>query len=447
MVKKWTKTQFKEAFKRGLGSSYLMLKESKNREKYMDIVLWCCLRNTCYDMQCEGGRGGFLYQAICLYEDKSYFEGAIIRRFMQKNLDTGLFGQLCELLYLFAADGSIKAKEAINEKYNALLGSLSRRNNPTVQENLEWLCVWLTSLDGFSAFKSIVIQLGKCAFNNGEAADMDWFYSHAKNKFGAKRVDTFLQSNAAKSDYVKAFLNSVSQTTIHDRHGVEPPALEELIEAAKEKESGFRSRGLALRFSRAATEEDLLKLAEYAVQETDLEIKLELLWTFRKVRFPLDEQFIFELTQSDNKTIRDVAFEMLQHLPSDRIHGYAINLIKQKKELANALSLLCYCFKSEDETILLEGIQSLPVTYEDGEWHGVFVDAEKLIDNRLLKMNSSLFTYMYRQTLCSYCRYKLIKIMSKRKMLPKEILEECVHDSYEDTRDFAVRKLGKKPGK
>lgn len=168
-----------------------MLKESNNREKYMDIVLWCCLRNTRYDMQCEGGRGSFLYKAICLYEDKSCFEEAIIRKFMQKNLDTGLFSQLCELLYLFAAEGSTKPRETLYEKYNALLGLLSRRNNPAVKESLEWLCVWLTSLDGFSAFKSIVMHLGEYAFNNGEATDTDWFYSNAKNKFGVKRVDTF----------------------------------------------------------------------------------------------------------------------------------------------------------------------------------------------------------------------------------------------------------------
>ncbi|KUP25427.1 hypothetical protein [Paenibacillus sp. DMB5] len=447
MGRKWAKTQFKEAFKRGLGSSYLMLKESNNREKYRDIVLWCCLRNTCYDTQCEGGRGSFLYQAIFLYENKDYFEEAIIRKFMQKNLDMGLFSQLCELLYLFAADGSMKAREALYEKYNALLGSLSRRNSSAVRESLEWLSVWLTSLDGFPAFKSIVIQFGEYSLNNSEAVNMDWFYSNAKNKLGAKRVDTFLQSNAAKSDYVKAFLNSVIHTVMQNERSVEPPTLEKLIEAAKEKQSRFRSRGLALRFSRTATEDELLRLAEYAVQETDLEIKLELLWTFKKVRFPLDEQFIFELTESDNEAIRDVAFEMLQHVPSDRIHGYAIDLIKQRKELANALSLLCYCYTAEDETILLEGIQSLPVTYEDGEWHGVFMDVEKLLDNRPVKMNSSLFIYMYRQTLCSYCRHKLIKRMSKRKILSQEILEECVNDSYEDTRDFAVRKLGKKPGK
>jgi hypothetical protein len=266
--RKLTKTQFKEAFKRGLGNPFIELKESNNREKYKDIVLWTCLRNTCYDMQCEGGRGS-------------------------------------------------------------------------------------------------------------DTVDMDWFYSNSKNKFGDKRVDTYLQNNAIKSEYINAFLKSISHSEIQNRREVNPPTLEELIKTAREQRS--RSRGLALRFAKVATEDDLIELAKYAVEETNLEIKLEILWTFRKVRFPMNEQIIFELAESDNPSIREIAFEMLQHLPSDLIHDFAINLIQQKKELANALSLLCYCYETEDETILFEGIQSLKISYKDGGWHGVFMDVEDLL--------------------------------------------------------------------
>ncbi len=109
--------------------------------------------------------------------------------------------------------------------------------------------------------------------------------------------------------------------------------------------------------------------------------------------------------------------------------------------MANALSLLCCCYKSEDETVLLEVVQSIKVSYEDGEWHGAFMDVESLLDNRSIKINPSIFIYIYRQTLCSYCRHTIIKSMSKRKILSQEILEECLHDSYEDTRKFAIRKL------
>jgi len=59
-----TKRKFKEAFRRGLGSTYLELKSCNHIDDYKDVVLWCCLHDTCYDSQCEGGRGIYLYNAI-----------------------------------------------------------------------------------------------------------------------------------------------------------------------------------------------------------------------------------------------------------------------------------------------------------------------------------------------------------------------------------------------
>ncbi len=435
--RKRTKAQFREDFKRGLGRSYIELKESKSREKFKDVVLWACLRNTCYDMQCEGGRGIYLYRAICLYEDKCYFEDAIIRKYRQKNLDSWLFSQLCELLYLFAEDGSVKAKEILYEKYNTLLALLSAPVNRTVVDNFEWLCVWLTSLDGFSAFKSIVKQVGAVIIKESYPLNMDWFYSNAKNKFGEKRIDAYLQKSAIKLDHVEAFLSSVAYPRMYNKQDAVPPTAEDMIRAAKKKQG----LALALCFSKVATEDDLLTLAKCAMEETDLEIQLQLLWVFRKVRFPLDERLIFELAECADPSIRDVAFEMMEHLPSPMIHDYAIKRINQKKELGNALSLLSVCYRSEDENVLLEGIQSLTVSYDSGEWHGVYMNVEKLIENRSVKINSSVFVYMYRQTLCSYCRHSLLKQMSKRKALSQAMLEECLYDSYEDTRRFAMRKL------
>ncbi len=438
-LKEPTKTQFKEDFKRGLGSSYIQLKDSNNREKYRDIVLWCCIHNTCYDMQCEGGRGSFLYNAISLFEDKSFFEEAIIQRFMRKNIETWLFDQLCELLYLFSLDGSTKAREALHTKYNRLLELVFHKRDRDQEENLEWLSTWLTSLDGFTGFKNMAQQFGEYAFKNTDGWSMDWFYSNAKNKFGAKRVDMYLQKNATKSPYIQAFLESVSDQRIQHRSDDPPLTLARLVEAARKRQS----RGLAIRFGKVATNNDLIELAKYAIAEANPLIKLELLWAFRKVRFPLDEQWVFELTESDHPELRDIAFDMLVHLPSDRTHDYAIRLMLEKKELGNALSLLCSCYRNEDEELLFQGIKGLDISYEEGDWHSVFMSIEHLLDNRSFKISPALCIYIYRQTLCSVCRNRLIQKMSKRNMLPPAILEECLYDSYEDLRRWARRKQKK----
>ncbi|MDI4648039.1 hypothetical protein [Cohnella hashimotonis] len=243
------------------------------------------IRNTCYDMQSEGGRGIFLYEAIGLFEDRDFFEQAIIQRFMRKNLDAGLFNQLCELLDSFSMDGSMKARDTLYEKYRILLGTLSQRTTRKQKNNLEWLCIWLTSIDEFSAFKSIVTQLGERILENSKSVQVDWFYANSKNKFGDKRVDKYLQKNAAKSEQINAFLMAVSPSETPNKEGIPAPTLENLIQTARE--NPIRSRMLSLRYAKVATDTDLVKLAKRAIEESDLATKLGLLWTFKKVRFPL----------------------------------------------------------------------------------------------------------------------------------------------------------------
>jgi hypothetical protein len=441
-----TKSQFKEAFRRGLGSAYIELKNCSSLEKYKDIVLWCCLHNTCYDMQCEGERGIYLYDSISLYEDRNPFEEAIIKKFMNKKLDTWVFDQLCNLLCRFAMDGSLRARDALYGKYDKLFTLLSSKRDIsslcTERDNFEWLCVWLTSLDGFRAFKRIVEQIGEffISAKDTNIFNLDWFYANAQDKFRKKRVDNYMRNSASKNKAVEAFLNEIESFESHNPQSIDSPSLKQLMEACSES-AGYRSRGIALHFARTALAEELIELAQVALKETNLDIKLGLLWAFRKVPFPLDERYIFELAESDNKSIREIAFDMMQHLSSDKIHDYAIKLIKEKKEMVNSLSLLCHCYQPEDETLLAEGVKGLSVTYNYGGWHGVFMDVKDLLDKHPYKFDPSLFIHIYQQTLCSSCRALLVQSMYKQKILPRKILEECLYDSYEDTRKFATLKL------
>lgn len=443
--------QFKEALRRGLGSAFIELKACNSREKYKDVVLWCCLHNTCYDSQSEGNRGKYLYDAISLFDDKSFFEEAIINKFTKKNLESCLFEWLCSLLFQFAKGGSLRARTVLYEKYDALFKLLTnskRINNTLFLKNteFEWLCIWLISLDGFRAFKGIVDRVGNyyISAKDTKNIDLEWFYTSAKDQFGEVRVDKYLKNDSAKNKAVSAFLKEIESINRNEPYQPDAaPSLKEYIDACRET-SGYRCRGIALRFARTASMEDLTELARVVIQETNLKIKLELLWPFRKKPFPLDESSIFELTKSNDKAIRDIAFEIMQNTPSDRVHEYAVMLLREKKEIVNALSLICSCYKSTDEELLLEGIKSLAVTNSSSEWHGVFMNVENLLDRHSYRFGLSLFENVYRQTMCSYCRANLVQKMFKRKILPIEILEECLYDSYEDTRKFSARKLRNK---
>ena len=49
-----SKADFKKYMKQGLGRCALCLEEADNVDKYKEIVLFGCLHNLSYDMQCEG---------------------------------------------------------------------------------------------------------------------------------------------------------------------------------------------------------------------------------------------------------------------------------------------------------------------------------------------------------------------------------------------------------
>jgi hypothetical protein len=95
-----TKKQFRHAFLRGNGSALLELQMCENPQKYQDIIHYGCLHNTTYDMQCNGYRGWYLHQAVCLVNSESIIQ-AIIERYSRSYSDLWLFSQHTAFLRFF----------------------------------------------------------------------------------------------------------------------------------------------------------------------------------------------------------------------------------------------------------------------------------------------------------------------------------------------------------
>jgi hypothetical protein len=167
-----TKNEFKHNFFRGLGSAIVEIEKCSDKSQYKDIVLYACLNNTTYDMQCEGDRGYYLYNSINILNQTDEFEKCIIDRFFNIRDDHWLFEQLTSLLYYFAEDGSKKARDALYTKYEFLYQKLIKmRKQKSIcfeSDVFEWLSVWLTSLDGLKAFRKISFDIGLQILNGKE---------------------------------------------------------------------------------------------------------------------------------------------------------------------------------------------------------------------------------------------------------------------------------------
>lgn len=139
-----TKKQFKYDMQRGLGSCILALKESKDLEKYQDIIIWGCKHDLAYDTQCEGTRSYYLYQMIQFFKDLKPFYEAVASGFDKCISREGWeFSQHVELLAFMAGGGYEPAVRKLDEGYFYLLNFLMchRNHHRKERENLESVCL------------------------------------------------------------------------------------------------------------------------------------------------------------------------------------------------------------------------------------------------------------------------------------------------------------------
>ncbi len=433
--------QFKHDFLRGLGSALIELNSNCNAKQFRKIVMYGCLHNTTYDMQCEGDRGWYLSQAAQLVEDKEAIEAAVIQKFFRIRDNDWLFDQYTSILYNFVKEGSENARVALYQQYENMVNELTlrkRNSNGTYPQRdmFDWLCVWLTSLDGWNMFKRVVQDVSEILLpKDVDCFFSEWFYDNAKGKFGKERVENYLQKQSKKSQFVCVYYEKSKEWDHHVYEKLPVPTLDEFINMAFDKND--RTRGMSIRFAKNASREDLDKLAKCAIEESDPEIKVNLLWPFRRVKYPFPTDILLELSKSDDENLRDVAFDIMEKNPLPEYREYSISLIEQKKDVINAISLLTRTFRPKDEPFLFSIVKSLPIDNDDGNWHAAFMDIEDGIKHMRGKPKTDILEYLYRNTLCGSCRECIVRLMHKKKVLTKAILEECKFDANSDIRVFA----------
>ena len=440
-----TKKQFKHDFLRGLGSALIELQSSDNPKQFYDTVLYGCLHNTTYDMQCEGDRGWYLYQAARYIGEKEKIESAVIQKSFQIKDDHWLFDQLTSILYQFATDGSDTARTALYQQYESILKELSprkRKMNGTYprRDMFDWLCVWLTSLDGWSMFKRNVHDVSETLLPKDEDRFFsEWFYDNSKGKFGKERIENYLQKQSKKSTSTRTYYEKANEWDKHMYTDERPvPTLEQVLAEADGQQ--YHGRGLAMRFARCASPEELLKLVHAAMNESDIQKKIELLWPFRRVtNLSFPENALLELHQSGDDRLRDIAFEIMGQNPSSQTREIALSLIQSGEDIENGLSLLSKNLRPEGEGLFYTAVKTFPVHHDEWAWHSAFTAAKDGITVMRGKPKTDILEYIYRQMLCGSCREYTVRLMHKKKVIPDKILQECRFDSNSDVRAFAER--------
>ncbi|MDR0917138.1 MAG: hypothetical protein LBN02_08155 [Oscillospiraceae bacterium] len=446
-----TEKQFVYALRRGLGSAIVELKTNENRARYRDAVLRCCLRDINYDWQVEGTKGWYLYTAVCALGEKDAFEPIIIERFLSRCRDR-LFLQLSSILACFADDGSDRAKAAFREKYAGFAAKNGRLANSDADEGFQWddVASRLFCIDGFAAFKRYVDDIGNVLAADPENSKV-YYDSHAlsfgaEDAFGKKRVNDYMEKMYDKSDAVKALTDAQKRDALSAERHQEEIARERLtipmlVEAAKGAVSAAYPRAVMphFRFMKNASEDEIAELARTALAEEDETIKALLLSMFRRKPFPLDIAPLLQYARSDNELLSETSINLLESFSDARIHDLAVELLGTKGLSSQALGLLKENYRKSDDALINALIAKAAIIP-----HHVQMDICDIYRHHRSKDAFPALLRVYQRGECAFCRHGAVEAMHHCGVLPDEILNECLYDSYDDTRKYAKRRLARK---
>lgn len=429
-----TKKEFKAAMLRGLGRCIKAVQQEP--EKYRDIVLWACKRNIAYDAQSEGTRSWYVYTMASTYPDKETFIHAAAEALKKYRPNGGWdLLHLSELLMFFAMDGYEAARQAVDVKYQEFLTAMfarKRRPNQALYElsDLEQLGLVL-AVDSRS-FLRIAGDFGrlyreKKYINDG---DFVWFFSSKGGQY--RRI---MESAARRDENIACFMRREqayidAQEKFRQQRNREPEA----------NLTGFRlSRWLA-------KEADSETVAQYAYayrDQSEVEARAKALEAFACCPYPGDPRPILEDTHSENDKLRRSAWRALENLRHPAVRDFAHNNAAKGDRSLENFALLVTNYNPEDAALLESLLRELIFQQKWDDVHAAGMNIFRAFRKASgIPHPKHLLPLLYEYNPCSLCRESALVYMSKHRMLTRELLEECLHDSNDDIRRMAGKRAG-----
>lgn len=410
-----TTTEFHNALLQGRGRCVQAVREDP--EKYREEVLWACRELVSFDTQCEGSKAWFIREMVRCYDDPEPFVQAACDALRECPSDGGwrLFC-LAELLEWFFRDGHIAAWRALMDKYRQLYHELLHVGPPedcfiwSAKGDYDGLCVILSWCRDH--YLEIARDIGRLFVETewSDGWDFAWLY-HTKGD----RYRKALERAAERDEYVAAYIR------VHE-------------EAVRESEAQMRERKRTRLPRRDADPEEISRAVERYLAAETTEERAAALDAFWVCPYPGEPGPVISDACSENEGLRDAAWRVLAHTQHPDVRSFALEMLEREDD---AFGVLAANYREADEERLMARLRAEPVDFACNTWwHRYQLDVLNM-----KKQPKAALQYIFDATYCSCCREHALSMMGKRRMLTRELLEECVFDSSDDIRSYARRAL------
>ena len=420
-----SRDQQRDALRKGLGRA---MQWATTRRLDDDLLLAACLEDQRYDQQLEDSRGDWLWPMIRAVGAADRFRVPILHALYELS-DERSANQLCELARCYAEAGDetfrMRLYEIVEQKPFAESGWLGEEE--------------IIRLDGEAGFLFAVRVRGERLSGREWEWDDDGLFHHAGERLGEGRVNEMMK--VSDDPAIRAFWegwqkengakNRRGSSTSH-RDRMRAITVEEILSSAGSGDSAFgRLRGWGMH----ADESDLAEVFRHLMTATQASVIAGLLRVFSNRPVPQFVGQLVELCQHPDPEVRRRAIAALEQNEHPLVREFALSRLERGAHEGPAIGLFVKNFRPGDERRILEAIE-LPD--DEDERHGLLMDVIRVLENNPDADPSRLGVIAYASTPCENCRFYSSRLLLARQVAPGWLLEECRHDSGEESRKLVA---------
>lgn len=435
--------EFADALTKGLGRAFLHVSRH-GLSNVADLVLSACVQNQSYDAQCESSRASWLYQLFGQSPQYAEFRDVILGRLEAETTTWNLL-QLCGLAKEMAAHGDSLARQKLRVRVLEIASSAASD---------DWLGadLWI-ELEGAGGLLELARLYGKRRLSDPDDIVPDHFLSGSR----AGELTDALRRQAEQEPEIKAYWDFLTARGVFNPPSVKVDkeadkqrrheqarqrfTLEKILQSARSKRGQYP--GSYTHFGRHATPEELQEIYAQLLHEPDDDVRVRLLWVFRRTPLPQLDEVLFRYADGSNDALKAASIAALAQTGDERVHALARAKVQAGRLVgadSEALDLFLKNYAQEDARLVTEALAGLQPNPEDA--HSLGFSIIYLVEQYKDAELTNALRWAYEQTPCTNCRHRVLKQLRELNQLDNQLLYECQFDAEEDIRLFAQQQLG-----
>jgi ribosomal protein S13 len=313
-------------------------------------------------------------------------------------------------------------------------------------DTLTILTLWLCDIYGTKGFYRCAEQIGQALrkYPDKDIITLIWLIPSCEDKFGRSFIGRF-EKKALKSDGVRVLFDKWKQEDYEESYALkeprtirpEPTLDEVMLLAADGKRISLRKlSGIGRRISDESSSKLHLEIAKKIDESDDEDIKARLMTVFSECNYPYSVGKLISIYERSANDLKVHTLKALARFTDKRVHAIAVENLEHRVHIDESMGLLINNFDNDYD--LVYNVQKSLTTVHDYEnYHGITMLIRDIFKEKRDKNAIKILLHCYRNCQCSFCRNIIVETICKQKIIPDNILEECLYDCVLDTRKLA----------